>query len=179
MVTEPVSPKWATPDRQNCLVRLFVRSKGFCVFGHIQCPYPDHYYDVFIETLIKEWVSDDKAQDLAEWQAELKALHRTADRTEPVRGRFSAVSRDIWHDRQPLYYLDGYGISGLLLKPFAKVRIAGGYVTLFINLGDTLKAGVSKSQRRKAIRYGKPLPLPVQEQVRQKVVKAVLDYLNH
>ena len=48
-------------------------------------------------------------------------------------------SMDIFHDKQPLYYLEALGISGLKLQPFAKVKIASSYMRLYIDLGNSLR----------------------------------------
>ena len=166
-------PKWVTPDRQAHLVHLFLNSKGFCVFGHKPCPCPDHHYEVFMENLIRDWVSDDRAQREAEWQAESRLLHSLGERREPLRGRFSNIAKDIFYSEQPQFYLLGLGISGLTFKPFAKVRLASSFLHLFVDLGDTLKA-VSKNKRRKALRYGK-----VTNEVNDKIKQAVRHYLEH
>ena len=171
-------PKWATPDRRNALVQLFVSSGGFCVFGHSKCLIPEHHYYLFAEYLIKDWKLLDREQDKADWEAERKALHSLGEHRFPVTGRFNAISRTIFAESQPLYYFEGQSVSGLTLKPFVKVRIASTYMRLFIDLGDALRE-VSKSKRRKAIRYGKPLPLNTQEAIRRKVLEAVRDYLAH
>ena len=147
-------PKWVTPDRQAHLVKLFLRSQGFCVFGHKPCPYPEHHYEVFIENLIADWVADDRAQRQAEWQAERKAMHSLAERRYPLRGRFSNISKDIFYGNQAQFYLEGIGISGLTFEPFAKVRLASSFMRLHIYLGDSLK-NTSKNARRKALRYGR------------------------
>lgn len=170
-------PKWATPDRKRQLVRLFIVSKGFCVYGHKPCLIPEHHYQIYIETLIRDWIADDRAQRQAEWQAERKLLHRQADRSYPVNGQFNAVSKDIFFAHQPDYYLIGLGISGLTFTPFAKLRLPSSYLNLFVDLGDTLK-GVSKSKRRKAIRYGKALPIEIQRQVDRLCNLAVRRYLD-
>jgi hypothetical protein len=94
-----------------------------------------------------------------------------------LRGQFSSIAKDIFFANQPLFYLLGYGISGLTYKPFARVRLASSYVHLFVDLGDTLKT-ISKVKRRKAIRYGKALPLEVQQEVEQVIRLAVRHYLN-
>lgn len=167
--------KWATPDRQTCLVNLFLRSQGFCVYGHRPCSIPEHHYEIYAEILIRDWIADDKAQALAQWQAERKALHATNDRRYPVAGQFSGVAKDVFYDRQPEYYLVALGMSGLTLKPFAKVRIASSYMSLHveIDLSHFLK-GTSKNEKRKALRYGK-----VTETIRVKVNEAVRHYLSH
>ena len=171
------SPKWATPDRQVYLVRLFLSSQGFCVYGHKPCPIPEHHYQVYVERLIGDWVSDDRARSQAEWQAERRRLHSLGERQYPLRGQFSAIAKDIFYAAQPQYYLIGLSISGLTFTPFAKVRLPSSYLHLFVDLGDTLK-GVSKSKRRKAIRYGKALPNEVQTQVDRLCRLAVRHYLD-
>ncbi len=69
-------------------------------------------------------------------------------------------------------------MSGVTLQPFAKVKISSSYFHLYIDLGKSLKA-TSKNQRRKAIRYGKPLPKEVEARVTELITLAVKDYLNH
>jgi len=171
-------PRWNTPSRQSHLVDLFLDSGGFCVYGHKPCLNPDHHYLNFIEDLIADWKADDKAQDSAEWQAERQRLHSLGERRYPIRGQFNNISQDIFFDQQPLFYLVGLGVSGLTLSPFAKVRVSSSYVSLFIDLGNTLN-GVSKNKRRKAIRYGKPLPPEYRRRVEQVCREAVRHYLNH
>ena len=171
-------PKWATLDRKNHLVALFLRSGGFCVFGHKKCQVPEHHYELFIEGLIKDWKSDDREQSLFEWLAEQKVLHSLGERSYPLRGRFSAISQKIYADNQPVYFIEGLGISGVTLKPFAKVRISSTYMRLYVDLGDTLR-GVSKTKRRKAIRYGKPLPKLIEANVALIVREAVKHYRTH
>jgi len=171
-------PKWSTPSRQVCLVKLFLDSGGFCIFGHTNCPIPEHHYEVFIEGLIGDWKAEDREQAKIDWEAESKAIHSLGERRYPIRGRFSNIGKDIFYESQPLYYLEALGMSGLKLQPFAKVKIASSYFHLYIDLGDSLKA-TSKNKRRKAIRYGKPLPQEVEARVSKLVTLAVKDYLNH
>jgi len=168
-------PKWVTPSRQAHLVRLFVISKGFCVFGHQNCLIPEHHYEVFIEDCIADWKADDRAKAQADWQAEQRLLHSLGERRYPLRGQFSTVSKDIFFDKQPLYYLLGLGISGLSYKPFAKIRLSSSFMVLYIDLGDTLR-DTSKCKRRKAIRYGKGLPIKAEKQVERLIGLAVKDY---
>ena len=171
-------PKWATLDRRKVLVQLFLSSGGFCVFGHKKCLIPEHHYHLYIEFLIEDWKQLDRALSQAEWEAERKVLHSLGERTYPIRGQFSAVSREIFADNQPLYYLEGQSVSGLTLTPFVKVRMASSYMRLFVDLGEALRQ-VGKNQRRKAIRYGKPLPQEIQVIIRRKVLEAVRDYLAY
>ncbi|MBA7583360.1 hypothetical protein ES708_25302 [subsurface metagenome] len=94
-----------------------------------------------------------------------------------VRGQFSAISQDIYHDSQPQFYLIGLGISGLTFKAFAQVRLSSTYVNLYVDLSDTL-GKVSKAKRRKAVRYGKPLPLELQGEINKVCKLALDDYLT-
>jgi hypothetical protein len=168
-------PKWATPHRKAQLVNLFLRSGGFCVFGHRPCPNPNHHYQLYIEGLIGDWVADDRAQAEAEWRALERAMHGLAER-KPERGQFNATAKDAYYAQQPQYYLDGLGVSGLTFRAFAKVRLASSYVNLLVDIAGPLK-GASKARRRKAIRYGKALPAEVQEKVDQVCGRAVRHYL--
>jgi len=166
------SPKWATPSRQAHLVRLFVQSQGFCIFGHPNCLIPEHHYHIFIEDCISEWIADDKARSLDEWKAERRIMHSLGERRYPIRGQFSSISKDIFFEKQPLYYVLGLGISGLIYKPFAKVRLSSSFMVLYIDLGDTLK-DMSKSRRRKVIRYGKGIPIETERRIEKLIGLAV------
>jgi len=167
--------KWANPYRQAHLVNLFLRSGGFCVFGEWPCSCPEHHhYEPFIDGLIIDWQADDRAQSLAEWQAEQRQIHCLGERGR-TKGEFNAISRDIFFASQPQHYIDGLGISGLTFRPFAKVRLASSYVVLFVDIADALK-GESKNKRRKAIRYGKPLPQEIQKAIGLECSKAIRDY---
>ncbi|GAI66978.1 unnamed protein product [marine sediment metagenome] len=178
MATTQTLPKWATLDRRNVLVQLFLSSGGFCVYGHKKCLIPEHHYFLYSEFLIKDWKHLDTEQRQAEWEAERKALHSLGERTYPIRGQFSAVSRDIYAESQPLYYLEGQAVSGLTLMPFVRVRLASSYIRLYVDLGEALRQ-VSKNTRRKAIRYGKALPKSVKRAISSKVLEAVRDYYSH
>jgi hypothetical protein len=136
-------PKWVNPVRQAHLVSLFVRSRGFCVFGEPNCQIPEHHYEIFIESLIDDWQADDRQQAKLEWQIERKLMHSLNEKRLPLRGRFNNISSEIWHNQQPIYYLESLGMDGLKLKPFAKVKLSSSYQHLYIDLGDSLR-GISK-----------------------------------
>ena len=149
------SPEWLTSPRKTALVALFSRSRGFCVFGHSQCQYPEHHYINFIDDLIQDWQGEDRIQRLAEVKAERKLLHTTSDRFLPIAGQFSGVSKDIFFTQQPCYYLLALGMNGLTLKPFAKVRLASSFIVLWVELDKVVYTSISKSKKRKAVRYHK------------------------
>jgi len=168
-------PKWVTPERQAHLVNLFLRSGGFCIYGHKLCPYPEHHYVPFTEGLIKDWIADDRMERQALWGIEQRAMHDLGERGR-FKGRFDAIAKDVFFAQQPLYYVEGLGISGLTFKPFAKVRIASSFTCLHVDISQAIKA-VSKNQRRKALRYGK-LPNELWESIDQTCSLAVRHYLN-
>ena len=95
---------------------------------------PEHHYEIYIDNLVKDWISSDRQDRQAEWQAEFEARHSTNERRYPLQGRFSAIGKDIYYDNQPEYYFEGLGISGLTFKPFAKVRLASSYIRLQVDL---------------------------------------------
>ncbi len=171
-------PKWATSNRQAHLVKLFLDSGGFCVFGHRNCSIPEHHYELFIDALIDDWKEEDREAKRLDWITENKAMHSLGERSTPITGRFNNISMDIWHDKQPLFYLETLGMSGIKLQPFARVKMSSSYLRLYVDLDNSLR-GISKNKRRKAIRYGKALPLEVETRVLKLVSLAVRDYLNH
>jgi len=144
-------PLWATPQRRAKLVKLFLDSGGFCIYGHKPCPIPEHHYEYYIDGLVREWVSDDKAEREALWKRELQLMHQMPDRKGWKR-RFDPVSKETFLTDRPPYYLEAVGVSGLTFTRVAKVRIPSTYMRLFV---DVAKAKTqSKNQRRKARRYG-------------------------
>jgi hypothetical protein len=121
-------------------------------------------------------MGDDRAEAQAEYRAEQEARHKTNDRRYPAHGTFNAVSKDIYYDQQPEFRIEGLGMSGLTLQPFAKVRLASSVIALHVDLEDTLR-GLSKCKKRKALRYGK-IPTGIQDKVENKCWQAVKQYLN-
>ncbi len=172
------TPKWFTSTRKTHLVSLFVRSNGFCVYGERNCLIPAHHYEVFIESLIDDWQADDRQQAKYDWKAERYLMHSLNEKRLPLRGRFNNISSEIWHNQQPVYYLESLGMDGLKLKPFAKVKLSSSYQHLYVDLGDSLRS-ISKNKKRKAIRYGKTLPQQANDTVSQLIWEAVKHYLNY
>jgi hypothetical protein len=166
-MTISTRPRWATEARQEYLSSLLLEylhdRKGWqcdLLSGDFHNP----AYEKRINGLIKDWQAYDREQDRAEWQAEQKRIHSLGEKILPLRGRFSAVAREVYHDQQPLYYLVGLGMSGLTLRPFAKVRLASSYQCLHIDLGTSLRH-MSKHKRRKATRYGGGIPVAIERNV--------------
>jgi len=135
----------------------------------------ERLYELKSETLIKDWIADDRAQAQAEYKAEYEARHRDYERRTPLHGKFSAIGKDIYYDSQPEFYLEAMGISGLTFKPFAKLRLASSYVRLYVDLSEVFQP-LSKNQKRKAVRYGRK-SLQLNNQIDRACWLAVKHYL--
>ncbi len=175
MVTSPKAKRVADldPDTGLFKYRTITTLDKFVV--HFETPAT--LLDVRTALLRKGWIEDDREARLIEWRAEQERIHALGEKRLPLRGRFSAVSRDIYGSNQPLCFIEALGVNGLTGKPFAKVRMASSYMTLYVDLGNSLRK-LSKSARRKAIRYNKPLR-SASEQVNFLVHSAVKHYLQH
>ena len=171
-------PQWATTIRQLALAQLFLeyaQSKGWqldLATGEFYHP----SYDKHTKELVADWVAVDRDARSYLLRLQRQALHRIPEKGS-LRGTFSAISRDIFFDKQPQWYLESLGISGLTFKPFAKVRIASSFVRLLVDIAEYLKP-LSKNKRRKFARYGKGLPVPVQREVEQACNRAIAHYLS-
>ena len=135
-------------------------------------------YDYRIEQFITEWKSEDREQRRIDNRIEDIYHHNLSEPHKPLRGRFSAISKDIFNSAKPMYYTEGMGINILTFEPFIRIRISSSYERLYIGLGKVLR-GVSKAKKRKAIRYGKPLPQTVAQTVNDLINKSVIHYLEH
>lgn len=169
-------PKWATPERLEYLHLLFLpylkEQRGWKV-DLITGEFYNPVFEARIKPLVKDWVAADREQANAEWEAEQKRIHSLGEKVLPLRGRFSAVARSIYHDAQPLYYLVGLGMSGVTKHPFAKVRLASSYEVLHIDLGDSLRP-LSKNKRHKIIRYGGNFPIESDRRVSALIHSAIM-----
>ncbi len=192
-------PDWLTPERQANIESVLLKSNGHCIAGHKICLgyFENDYngkarwhcayergnpcygkYDLFasqvIERLIKDYHQEDREQAKLDYRQEQIALHGLGEHSFPMRGRFSAVSREIYSSNQPVFKIEGFGISGLTLTPFAKVKLTSSYMHLYVELGTALRP-LSKNKRHKIIRYGKALP----PSASKSISAAVRDYINH
>ncbi len=175
------TPRWATPERKNYLQSLlleYLRDRKGWKLDLMTGEFYHSDYEKRINGLIKDWQAADREQALFEWQEEQKRIHSLGEKGLPLRGRFSAVAREVYHDAQPLYYLIGLGMSGVTKHQFAKVRLASSYLTLHIDLEDSLRP-MSKNKRRKAIRYGGNFPIECERKVSALIQSAVLHHRAH
>jgi len=133
-------------------------------------------YGLKLAEVIGDWIAEDRQAKAYERKAISRLLH-TLSEVGALRGQFNAISRDIYHESQPTYFIECLGISGLTFNPFAKVRIASSYTRLLVYLKAPLTS-VSKNRKRKYIRYGKGLPIEVQREVELTCNKAIAHYLS-
>jgi hypothetical protein len=133
-------------------------------------------YDLRLAEVIGDWIAEDKQAKAYERRAISRMLHSIPE-VGKLRGQFNAISRDIYHESQPIYFIECLGISGLTFKPFAKVRIASSYTRLLVDLQAPL-ARVSKNRKRKYLRYGKGLPMDTAKEVELSCNKAIAHYLS-
>ena len=181
------TPWWATAVRRARLVEMWVKYGNRCLQGHRTCPDPSHYllvdgsgrtqllrlYDVKSEGAIRYWVSDDAAQRMAEWKAEQERLH--LDQRRFRQGEFDSLRRQLYRESQPPYTIVALTVDSLTFRPVALVKVSSTIVSLFVNLEEPMGA-LSKSARRKARRYGKPLPEEAAKKAEKAVAAAVQDW---
>lgn len=144
--------------------------------SRVVIPEVSRLYDRVIDKLIKDWVADDRQARAYQQRLERLRLHRLPEKGN-IRGRFNAISRAIFYDSQPSFYMEALGISGLTFKPFAKVRISSSYTRLHVDISEPLRK-VSKNRKRKAVRYCKALPVDTQTEVDHLCSMAVKHYMN-
>ena len=139
-------PKWATPERRAYLITLCETCRGFCVYGHRPCTHPEHHFENHVELLIEYWKEDDREERAEQVRLEKQVLHTTPDLHGWGR-RFDPVAREQFFDRQPPYYIEETGISGLTFTPIAQVRIPSTNMRLFVDVPPNIHK-LSKNQRR-------------------------------
>jgi len=168
-------PQWATAVRKEHLVKLFVKSHGFCVFRHPRCLYEDHHYVNYIEGCIDFW----KSEDREERQFLLKLEQgRVIDGTFGRYGSdFDPVTRDVYYQNRPGYYFLAFGVAADSKKRIAVIRVPSTYMRLYVEVSDCFQgaSNLSKNKRRKLARYGKA-PSEVWERVDKTCAQAVRDY---
>jgi len=175
----PKQPSWITAGRKARLAKVAVDSVSDLVSWQVDLStgeFTNPHYD--IDSIIQYWRSEDRETARLAWRMLQREIHSLGEPRAPIRGHFNNISRDIWADKQPLFYVEAIGMSALTLKPYALVKLnPNTFTKLQVDLGDSLRK-VSKNRRHKALRYGKPLPPSATEAISRKVSLAVRDYLK-
>ena len=168
-------PQWATPQRQAHLVKLFYRSGGFCVFGDRMCPYDEHHFPVFMETVIEEWKAEDRETRSLLLKLEQSTIHDgTYGR---YGGDFDPVARDVYFQERPTYYFLGYGVAAQSKKRIAVIRVPSTYIRLYVEVSDAFQGvRISRNKRRKMSRYKSAPPAEVWQEIDRLCAQAVAVY---
>ncbi len=106
-------------------------------------------FDHLSEDFIAEWKADDRTARSELARREAADLHHMPDNRGWGR-RFDPVDKDLFFARQPSYYPEGIGISGLTFHRVAKVRVASSPIRLFVDC-QKLSYNARKKLRRKGI----------------------------
>jgi hypothetical protein len=157
-------PQWFNAERASELVSLFDKFGNKCLLGHKVCSNPEHYIarnskgkiiaQRMYDRVVADKVADFKDEDKALWHRERREMHDLGEPERYTRGRWNAISKDIYYSQQPTYVFRGLGVSAVTFKPVAKIRISSSYWYLYIDLPID-KVFKSKNAKRKAIRYNK------------------------
>ena len=172
-------PQWATPGRQRHLVYLFHKSGGFCVFGDKGCPYGEHHFPLYMETVIEEWKAEDREERHLLWKLEQQQTHdgtygRYGNQFDPA---CSQVARDVYYQQQPEYYLLGFGASAESKKRIAVIRVPSTYIRLYVNVAVAFQgASISRNKKRKMARYQSGPPAQVWAEIDRLGGQAVRDF---
>lgn len=169
-------PKWSTPPRREFVLSAYKRFADSWSIDFWTGKLENPKLEAYLRPIIKDWVSDDRQATAYLNKLLRNQLHRIPE-IGSLRGQFNFVSREIYHDSQPQYYFEALGINGLNYKPFARIRIASAFTRLHVDISEPLNT-ISKHKRRKAIRYGKGLPIPIQRQVEELCNLAIARYLS-
>jgi len=165
----PVEDKRTGLLRPGVYLELW-KPKAATVHGDVELA---RLYDIKAEECIRQWIADDRAEAAAAWRAERERMHRGPGHIR--QGRFDSIRREVFLAQQPDYYVVALGVDPLTFRPVAKVRIPSTYVYLFVDITPAVER-LSRNKRRKAARYGKPLPQEIRETVETLAQKAVADW---
>ena len=141
-------PLWATPERQACLVRMFLKSGGFCIHEGISCMNPTHSYPVVSEDIIELWKADDREERSYVWKREKYLMHR-APRIQR-RGPWDTIRREQWLAERPQFKLLAIGVNAFTQKRMAKVEIPEFEMTIWVDISSVK---LSKNKLHKLTRH--------------------------
>lgn len=135
--------------------------------------YTANLYSEVSEKCIEDWKSEDRERRNYEWKLEQLSIQ---DGTYGQFGsRFDPVSRDVFVNQRPTYYLVGMGVSPFTYKRVALVRIPSMSHHLFVDVSPATQE-VSKNAKRKAMRHGKIRNGVLMERIHEMCQLAVDDW---
>ena len=159
-------PQWATPERRNFLVELFLKSGGFCVYGHgMVCLNPCHHYELVIDDRIEEWKGADREERAYLWKLEERRLHAAHKKLR--RGPFDSIRKEAYLADRPVFQVLGIGVNAFTQRRVAKVEIPDLEKVMWIDISGV---GLSKNQLRKLTRRPKGgIPQAIYTRIREAV----------
>ena len=138
---------------------------------------PEYDMKILYDVLLENKIADYKDEDKARWHFERKQMHSLGEPYLYSRGRWNAVARDIFYSRQLAYKVLGIGVNPINYQPFVKIRLSSSYEYLYIDIPiQKIFKTVSKSAKRKAIRYNK-MKSGISEQIDKLINDTVVQYV--
>lgn len=152
-------------------MELFLRSKGFCVLGHPNCPHLlEHCYEVASEELIADW----KGQDREE--RERRRIHTAPQLWK--RGPWDSIRQEIYLANRPVFQIVAIGVNAFTQHRMAKVLIPGLRMDLWVDISN-IALGLSRNKLRKLARYKVGgVPKDLVPQIEARMAEEVGHYLG-
>ena len=128
-----------------------------------------YLHDATVEDAKAAWKADDREQRTLDWKREQQAILdgtygsygrlSVTGRDGVVRPQFDPVSRDVFLNQRPEYYLKATGMDGVHGRPVAVVRVPSTSIYLYVDVSAAFVKPTkpTKSQRKNARRRGKPI----------------------
>jgi len=164
------TPLWAIPERQACLVELFLKSGGFCIHEGISCSKPAHSYPVVSEDIIELWKADDREERSHLHKIEQKRMHRAPRIWK--RGEFDSIRREQWLADRPQFNLLAIGISPWNMHRMAKVEIPDFEKVIWVDISRVKLTKNKLHNITRLARHSRGVPPEIYDQV----VKAIRRY---
>lgn len=155
-------------------MELFTKSRGFCVYGHENCPHLHiHGYEVVSENMIALWIEQDRDEKQALWEKEERELHRLPQIRK--RGPFDSIRKWEYLDNRPIFRIVAIGVNAFTQHRTAQVEIPGLGTTIWVDLSG-IKC--SKNKLRKVVRYKRgAIPRTIEQEVNGRIAKVVDKHL--
>ena len=136
---------------------------------------PLTYYRKMSEGAIDAWKADDRDERSQLRKLESEHLH---DGTYGRWGSdFDPVTRDVYYQERPTYYMMGFGVSAESKQRIAVIRVPSTYIRLYVNVAPAFQdISISRNKRRKMARYQSGPPAPVWERIDTLCSQAVQEF---
>ena len=145
------------------------------MFDDAPAEIPLTYYRKMSEGAIDAWKADDREERSQLRKLEAEHIH---DGTYGRWGSdFDPVTRDVYYQERPTYYMMGFGVSAESKQRIAVIRVPSTYIRLYVNVAPAFQdVSISRNKRRKMARYQSGPPAPVWERIDTLCSQAVQEY---